>query len=149
MFDVISDIQDCLLDRSKVDLMLMDKQASSLETDFAKWKNDVNRLRQFMIPRGANPDLPFYYTARDKDGKINPIENFNSTHTHPDDEDLRDAFKKYIEKTPLVIDEKLIDKIYKSEADRAAKNKKLIAEGKPILPPQFDPVALASNLTST
>jgi hypothetical protein len=50
---------------------------------------------------------------------------------------------------PLVIDEKLIDKIYKSEADRAAKNKKLIEEGKPILPPQFDPEALASNLTST
>lgn len=150
MFDIISDIQDCLLDRNKVDLMLMDKRAASLETDFAQWNNDIDRLRRWLTVRRANPDSTIYYVTKDPvTGKIDPIANFNAIHNHPGDQDLRDTFKTYIEKTPLVIDNKLINKIYKSESERAAKNKKLIAEGKPILPPQFDPVALASNLTST
>lgn len=146
MFDLVSEVNDCLEEKCLADELILEKIATqknpplplippappSLDVDFNQWSKQIVDAIQTGKQEGHN-----FFLVKDESqlGTTSP--------------EVLNAYKTYTRLKPYMLDTRIIKNIVSSEQKRHAKNKKLIAEGKAILPPEFDQNDIDSYLTST
>lgn len=134
MFDLVSEVNDCLEEKCLAEELILEKIATampSLDVDFNQWSKQLADAIKIGKQEGHN-----FLLVKDKNSLRNSSPQVN------------DAYDVYTQLRPYSLDTKLLAKIISSEQKRHAKNKKLMAEGKAILPPEFDQNAIDSYLTS-